>query len=124
MVANKRPAGGETAMDALPTLGHWSIARDGHTVVTDTPALGDEVMFDGGYVVAVGIDPRVAALIEQAPALAQTLSVAVGIMHVATLVLSSRGFVTTAREMHQACENALDVLKLTNVERTANGMPS
>jgi hypothetical protein len=111
-------------MDALPALGHWSIARDGHTVVTDTPALGGEVMFDGGYVVAVGIDPRVAALIEQAPALAQTLSVAVGIMHVAQLILASRGYITTAREMNLACENALDVLKLTATERSANGMPS
>ena len=35
-------------MDGLPALGHWSIARDGHTVVSDAPDIGSEVMFDGG----------------------------------------------------------------------------
>jgi len=111
-------------MDAHRALGHWSIARDGHTVVTDAPHAGGEVMFEGGYVIAVGVDPTAAALIEQAPALAQTLSAAVGIMHVAQLILASRGFITTAREIHEACENALDVLQLATGERPHIGRPS
>jgi hypothetical protein len=111
-------------MDALQTLGHWSIARDGHTVVTDAEHAGAEVKFDGGYVIAVGVDPAAAALIEQAPALAQMLAAAVGVMHVAQLVLASRGYITTAQEIHQACENALDVLQLAAGERPRIGRPS
>jgi hypothetical protein len=114
-------AGGGTEMDSLPRLGHWSIARDGHTVVTDMPTIGGDAKFDGGYVVAVGVDPAAAALIEQAPALAQTLSAAVGILHVAQIILASRGYFTTAHEMHRACENALDVLQAATGERCANG---
>jgi len=112
-------------MDGLSELlGHWSIARDGLTVVTDAPDFGDSVTFDGSHVVAVGLTPQAAALIEQAPALAQTLSAAVGILHVAQLILASRGYLTTAREMHIACENAIDVLKLAAGERPSRGVPS
>jgi hypothetical protein len=111
-------------MDAFATLGHWSIARDGLTVVTDAPHIGGDAIFDGGHVIAVGVDPAAAALIEQAPALAQTLAAAVGILHVAQLILASRGYLTTAREIHDACENALDVLQLATGERPRIGRPS
>ena len=111
-------------MDVTQTLVHWSLARDGHTVVTDAEHIGGGVVFDGGHMVAIGIDPQAASLIAHAPELAQGLAAAVGMLHVTGSILRSHGLVRTAHEIDEACEAALDLLQRATGERPTLGKPS